>query len=381
MTSSDPTVRQLLASAVDDHPIDLEARLGGIHEPSGRKPPLTRLLVGVAALAIAAAAVALVVWTFAVDRSSEPANLKRNGVIAFLAHHPVPGFSGDLGHTRIVTMNPDGTNVRVLRDVRGSVGSLSWSPDGSRLVFSNEARNFGRSLIDVMRADGDRLHPIRTCPTMVCLFDPAWSPRGDRIAFEQGADVFTITATGRDVRRLAACTSTKPADSLDCYGVDGISWSPDGKQIVFARRTIASHLFLVQSNGRGLHQITACGSKLCLAGEGDGMPAWSPDGRQIAFQRERNIFVVRPDGSGLRQVTRCPHVLSGNSVTCEAGEPAWAPDGTKIVFRGIDGLYVMNADGTHQRRIGPRNASSPAWAPQAPSAVKPTPSPKPIETI
>jgi len=86
------------------------------------------------------------------------------------------------------------------------------------------------------------------------------------------------------------------------------AFSPDGRSIAFSARRADGdgifHLFVMNADGSGEHQITF--------DRGDFAPAWSPDGRRIAFMRatgipgvtdDYNIFSVRADGSDLQRLT------------------------------------------------------------------------------
>jgi TolB protein len=67
-------------------------------------------------------------------------------------------------------MDADGTNVRRLtRAVRQDVGG-TWSPDGSRIVFTSE--RLGRTHLFVMRANGTGQHAITRGGAND--FDPSW---------------------------------------------------------------------------------------------------------------------------------------------------------------------------------------------------------------
>ena len=145
--------------------------------------------------------------------------------------------------------------------------------------------------------------------------------------------------------------------------VDGPSWSPDGRRIVFVSRPCASCMpSLATINAR-----TGVVRRLVVHGLGagdsvSGRTAWSPDGRRILFvvtnpSGESEVWLVRSDGSGARQV-------GGD----DSRAPAWSPDGKVISYSAevheLLRIYVIPRVGGGPRRIT-TNASSdqPAFSP------------------
>jgi len=80
------------------------------------------------------------------------------GLILFWSIDPYPSCS----------MSARGGDVRRLTRARGENVGGSWSPDGSRIVFSST--RFGRSHLFVMRAGGGRAREL----TQREDFDPVW---------------------------------------------------------------------------------------------------------------------------------------------------------------------------------------------------------------
>jgi WD40 repeat protein len=152
-------------------------------------------------------------------------------------------------------------------------------------------------------------------------------------------DVYTITATGEDERRL-----TQDVDSL------APSWSPDGSRIAFIRDVDRNDdIHVMDAAGGNLRRLTTDVGN-------DWYPAWSPDGRLIAFNSDRDdrlrrtseIYVMNADGSGQRGVTNEP----------DAFKPTWSPDGKRIAFVRGDPfgartrqIYVTNADGSGSHAV------------------------------
>lgn len=225
----------------------------------------------------------------------------------------------------------------------------SWSPDGRWLAVETDAHGFS----DIVRLPVDG-RPVRLTAAPEGSYEPAVSPRGDRIAFvtsrDGNAEVYVMRADGRSAQRLTA------------FHRDDWSphWSPDGRTIAFlsARRGVTS-IFLTGADGTRTRLLDGAGRAEELS------PAWSPDGRRI-------VYVVRPAGgrpriwvADLRTGRRRALTGAGYAST----DPAWSPDGRYIAFasdRDADGeLYLMRADGTGQTRLTHARGADwlPRWAP------------------
>lgn len=165
----------------------------------------------------------------------------------------LPGPFGSYG--RIFVVNRDGTGLRQLTpevaatDYKYDDGP-SWSPDGTRLVFS---RTGALSLIN---ADGTGL-----ISTGVSGQDPAWSPDGTQIAYASmtGTDGLFAMDMSFSSRRLTA-----PAH-LDRMP----RWSGDGHQLVFQRGDGAAlQIYRVDGDGSGE-------TKLSTVAQHESWPSWS----------------------------------------------------------------------------------------------------------
>jgi Tol biopolymer transport system component len=162
--------------------------------------------------------------------------------------------TGDGRALRLITL--DGATVRALDAGLPHTGDLSFSPDGSRVLYwANDAG-----------VDGGELYALPT--------DGSAGPQ-------------RLTARGPGV----------DADAV---------WSPDGTRIVFRRVTAPneSRIVVMNADGSGQQQLTS-GSGV------DQDPIWSPDGSMIAFKSNRagaaeppgdHVWVMQADGSGRRQL-------------------------------------------------------------------------------
>jgi len=208
-----------------------------------------------------------------------------------------------------------------------------WSPDGSRLAWSS-SRSGNRSL---WSAPDRRAGPTPLTSGMALHERPAYSPDGKQIAFvsDQGGrrGIWVVSADGGTPRFIA------PADV-----VDTISWSPDGRKLVYAIPVGDAPVLetMTVADGRTTRLKTPAAAVA---------PAWSPREDLIAFIEPRGgvlgayVQVIRADGqpAGLRSLDGPNAPRVGN------GFVAWSADGKRLAVVALPGgapgsIWIVEPD-------------------------------------
>jgi dipeptidyl aminopeptidase/acylaminoacyl peptidase len=217
----------------------------------------------------------------------------------------------------------------------------SWSPDGRRLAYVAPAAG-GLSDVYVSDADGKNRSPLTRTP-LTAEATPKWAPDGRRLVVERSGRLFVIRADLRGERFLA--NGREPA------------WTQKGNRIAFVgNRDGVEDLYLVRPTGRGVRRLTSSPAV-------ESQPAWSPDGKRLAFVglegESTDLYVL--DVASL-SVFRLTQDLNGEA------SPAWGPGGRTITFvsdrPGGPVWSIRAAGGAPVALGGPRWVDQPAWQPQ-----------------
>ena len=164
------------------------------------------------------------------------------------------------GATNIYEMNLSSRSIKQLTHEKGTIStSPSYSPDGSKIVFNSDRG--GNQQLYVMNADGS--NPERISFGKGRYATPVWSPRGDYIAF-------TKMANGAFYIGVMAPDGTGERILADGFLVEGPTWSPNGRVLMFFRQDRGSpvRLYTIDMTGYNERRIVT------PADASD--PAWSP---------------------------------------------------------------------------------------------------------
>jgi Tol biopolymer transport system component len=239
---------------------------------------------------------------------------------------------------------PPGADPDLLLDERG--GPYAWSRDGSRLLF---IRRLSFDLW-VHYLDGKEM-PLTTGITVQ---DASWSPDGERIVLSQDGEIDVMDADGSG-------RSTLYRDR-DAYTVDPV-WSPDGSTIAFTHVGRASELWVMGSDGSDPHALV---TEVSMHEYSQNPASWSPDGTRVAFgafgDDDLQVYVVNADGTGLTQLTHDPRTALNPSWSPDGSHIAYLS--TQESSGWV--VYVMNADGSdpHSLEVSTTKDSTVLWHPE-----------------
>ena len=252
------------------------------------------------------------------------------------------------GAHREASFSPDGNRIAFIRDVDGVpqvwVKSLAggeplqitfgqpasrprWSPKGDQILYvlltaPNTPQGYPSGDLWLVSPEGGAPRKLITDGV-----NPNWSWDGEQLVFERGADLWMANADGLGQRRIE---NLPPTDILLAQRLPALS--PDGTLIAFFQNESWApwgDIWVIPSQGGVARRLTRDASWF-------GGLTWTPDGRFIVFSSER---------AGSLTLWRVP-VTSGKpeSVFPSIGEdrdPEISRDGRKLIYTNTHTTYTV----------------------------------------
>lgn len=260
----------------------------------------------------------------------------------------ITAVSTATGNKEIVVMDVDGKGMMSLSSNKSINLLPAWSPRGDKIAYTS----YKNGNPDLYVADLVRGVTKKVSANQGINSGAAFSPDGKTIALtlskDGDPDIYLIDLDGKEIARL-----TKS------YGVDSTpAWSPDGKKLAFvSSRAGGAHVYVMSRDGSNVRRMTFAGSQ-------NVSPAWSPKGDKIAFsgrdQGAFDIFVMNADGSNIVRITQD----QGDNE-----DPCFSPDGNYVLYASTRNgraaqLYISSVDGRSQMRVteGGAGYTNPDWS-------------------
>ena len=259
-------------------------------------------------------------------------------------------------------------------------GEFAWSPNDRQVAFVSDVNVYAGPAIEVMNADGSDVHTL--CDVKRCgsgLAKPMWSPDGHKLVFSNegalGTELFggsppsPIWIANNDGSKLEKltqpnCNAGDPQPQ-GCALDTSPAWSPNGRLIAFSHHRIglrpATSVEIMRADGSHRHSIYRCGGESC----NQTLPlAWTPDGKAIASGP------ITADDPWVHVTT-----LAGKTTTirtCAGGHCvradglAWSPNGKQLALwvggnPPTSGAWVIGRDGTGLHRVADGSVVSRGW--------------------
>jgi tricorn protease len=257
-------------------------------------------------------------------------------------------------HGEIFLMPVAGGKATRLTNSPANDHSVSWSPDGKKILFASDQDGFENLYLlepddpehpELVKAHHFKYKQLTKTPEAEIA--ASFSPDGKRIGFIRSGKFWTMNPDGTNAKVL-----------VDDVQVIDYEWSPDSKYVVYSRLDghFASDLFIIPITGGEAKNITRYGTY-------NAGVTWSLRGKKLAFiserrRDERSLFVLslqKPAASGAPLSSDIDwediHLRVEQPAPLPISEGAISPDGSKVAFRAADDLWAASTNGHQFMRL------------------------------
>ena len=269
------------------------------------------------------------------------------------------------GTAQVWMMNPDGTQAKQVTSLSTEADTVSFVPDGKRLIFTSEVYpDCPNEACNKTKLDAETKSKVKARIYTSLLYRHWDTWQGAR-----RKHILMIPTEGGEAKDLTPGTREVPPFSLG--GADDYALAPDGNEICFVMKTDAepatstnSDLFVVSLTDAGEPR------KVVENPAADNGPVYSPDGRYIAYlaqsrpgfesDRWRLMLLERETGRSTSRSDNLDLNVQGIS---------WAPDSKRIFFlvedRGRANIHMLPVTGGASRPVvaGASHMDDPQFTP------------------
>ncbi|HXM94195.1 MAG TPA: protein kinase [Candidatus Dormibacteraeota bacterium] len=251
------------------------------------------------------------------------------------------------GSRLYITESTGAKQFLVQASVTGGDTSIIPTPFSSTVMFDVSPDHSQLLVADYAMLQKDAQAWILPLPTgsprhlsNIVAHAAVWSPDGRQLAFAKGSDIFLTNADGTNVRKLITVSGS----------ADSIRFSPDGTRLRFTLgtpQTNSPSLWEVHADGTNLHSLLPAWntptSECC--------GVWSADGRYYFFVsggENANLWALREPAGLFHSTSSKPLQLTSGPMSITFAVPS--PDGRKLFADGYvpRGELVVYDSKSHQ---------------------------------
>ena len=306
-----------------------------------------------------------------------------------------PNLEKDRSDRELVRMDIATGAQHVLTYERRGVGSPRWSPSGDRLAFvavEGTGKDAGPQIFVLPMTGGDA-RKITDAPNGIEQF--AWKPDGREIAyvtsdehenkkdiekhndaFEVGdndflateaptaSHIWILSADGGKAKRLTSGAWSLPKSAPPSPPASPISWSPDGKWLLFTRQEHPHQGDSDLTTLQVLNVESGESRKLTKHEKFESFGVFSPDGTRVAYWYPRDSDPNNQNEIFVTQTTGGDGTDAARAIDRDLMRVIWMPDGNSLLVGGHDGtqtsLWLQPLSGAAKKLA--LGDISPSWA-------------------
>jgi len=198
----------------------------------------------------------------------------------------------------------------------GHATQPAWSPDGTRIAFSDAPQ-----AIAIVPSDGSARPTSLFSADSGRVFRPRWTPDGESVVFEYRGDIMLMSVDGKGDPQPLVATDADEGDP---------AVSPDGRWLAYS------------SDEAGVREIYLrpfqdAGPRRTVSRGGGEFPHWLASSRELVYTFDEKAFLATLVFTPEFEVTRRQEILDLRRYQTYAGDIDVTPDGRSFLLVKIPG--------------------------------------------
>jgi TolB protein len=238
----------------------------------------------------------------------------------------------------VYTIHKSGSELRKLTK-EGNNKQAAFSNDSSKIIFISDRDN-DKGEIYIMNSDGSGQK--RVTNNLLSEWKPSFSPDGSKIVFSSEGEFHIMNVNGTEERRIPV--------AVDTYTGCAFQFSSDNKFIIVPGRGKALFIDISEPKPSFITKSYDCNDENIVLSPDRGKVGYTMQTNDIlANKNTYDLFIMNADGSNRRRLTNIGSIVD---------YWAFSPDSKKIVFLAdakkgppAHDIWVVDVDGTNLQRI------------------------------